>query len=172
MRFVQKPRKVLFFPSCSRYFILEHNDYKLQIDLSYLLVSVHFVRKDLRFEILLVTQKNFGEHLELSESLQPHSKAKYKKKMNEGIWLLFKFGHILLWINSCLRTVVKAEFEKFSCAWKKADSTSQEEICSMLHNIPKVCGFGCTSVKIYYSGSDLCMVYCFFQYTVLLTYPQ
>ncbi len=89
--------------------------------------------------------------------------------MNEGIWMLFGFGHIQLWINSWLRTVVKAEFEEYSCAWKKADSTSQEEICSMLHNISKVCGFGSVPVQIHYSEIVLCMVYCFFQFTMLLT---
>ncbi len=53
--------------------------------------------------------------------------------------------------------MVKAEFEEYSCAWKKADSSSQEEICSMLHNISKVCGFGSVPVQIHYS--EIVLVY-------------
>lgn len=92
MRFVQKARKVLFFPSCSRYFILMDNDYKLKIDLSSLLLSVHFVRKDLRFEILLMTLKklwklkNFWSWARAQGLIQKLYIVKYK-----GRWMK-KYG--------------------------------------------------------------------------------
>lgn len=77
---VQKERKVLFFSYFFHYtagILLKDNDYMLKkkIDLSSLLVRVHFVRKEgkireraLRFEISLMTLKKKKKLLEFEHS--------------------------------------------------------------------------------------------------------